>query len=214
MPARTLPLRLDPLPDEALGSWLETYAHRLQATLGDLAIALGLPTTDREHPSRMLAHAPDWTVSLHTSEAASIAAACGISPAALHSLTLTRFDGRAVHVDTERRRVRYRLWARTEGSRFCPSCLHESDGRWPLNWRLSWSFACPIHQCLLVDTCPRCDRPARTAGVALGFVPHPGHCARSIGGARGREAARCGADLTAAPALALSFARACDGPAT
>ena len=43
-------------------------------------------------------------------------------------------------------------------SRFCPACLAETGGRWQLWWRRRWAFACPIHQCLLADTCPCCDR--------------------------------------------------------
>ena len=30
----------------------------------------------------------------------------------------------------------------TSGSRYCPKCLAESGGRWQLQWRLAWTFAC------------------------------------------------------------------------
>jgi hypothetical protein len=203
---RTLPLRLDPLPDEALGSWLDACAHRLQATLGDLAIAIGLPTrkpTRTSRPPSQLPRTPDWTVSLHPDEAASIAAASGQPPAAVHHLTLTRFDGHAVHLDTERRRVRYPIWGRTKGSRYCPHCLRETGGRWQLAWRLSWAFACPAHHCLLVDACPRCNRPPRTVDIALRAIPQPGHCAVNTVSAKSGGTARCGADLADAPVLTL-----------
>ena len=39
---RTLPIRLDPLPGEALDSWLETLAFRMQRPVGDLLRSLGL----------------------------------------------------------------------------------------------------------------------------------------------------------------------------
>ena len=37
---RTLPIRVTPVPGEALDSWHEALAARLQATLADLAAAM------------------------------------------------------------------------------------------------------------------------------------------------------------------------------
>jgi hypothetical protein len=42
-PVRTFPIRLAPLPGEALDSWLEALAHRLDVRLGDVLDDLGLP---------------------------------------------------------------------------------------------------------------------------------------------------------------------------
>jgi hypothetical protein len=42
-PGRTLPLRVPPVPGEALDSWLEALARRRQVTVGTLAAALGWP---------------------------------------------------------------------------------------------------------------------------------------------------------------------------
>jgi len=42
-PARTLPLRVPPVPGEALDSWLEALARRSQVTVGTLTAALGWP---------------------------------------------------------------------------------------------------------------------------------------------------------------------------
>ena len=50
-PARTFPLRLAPLPGEALDSWLEALAYRLDVRLGDVLGDLGLAAANQErHP--------------------------------------------------------------------------------------------------------------------------------------------------------------------
>lgn len=46
-------------------------------------------------------------------------------------------------------------WMTISGSRACPRCLLVSDA-WPLWWRLGIAAVCPIHRCLLIDTCPAC----------------------------------------------------------
>jgi hypothetical protein len=206
---RTLPVRVPPRPGEALDSWLETLAHRLQAALGDVAAALGL-ATEREpgrcRPgSRGYLTAPDWAIALHGGEARSIAGACQIAPAAARELTLARYDGVALRLDPAFRKVdRNTLWGRASGSRFCPACLRENSGRWQLAWRLSWSFACLQHQCLLADHCPACGRLQRICPRPLTAVPRPGTCASAGQQAIGRAAPRCGADLTRAPVMALA----------
>jgi hypothetical protein len=69
-------------------------------------------------------------------------------------MTLTRFDGRALRIDQAKRQVsKHVLWGRPRGSRFCPECLADSGGRWPLTWRLGWSFACLIHSRLVKLGC-------------------------------------------------------------
>lgn len=42
----------------------------------------------------------------------------------------------------------------------CPYCL-EGEGHSKAIWDLSLACCCPIHRCLLLDTCPRCSRPIR-----------------------------------------------------
>ena len=156
--ARTFPIRLAPLPGEALDSWLEALAHRLNVCLGDVLGDLGLAAPSK-NGIRDHAVPTDWTIALRDEEAARIAHATGADPKQLHDMTLMRFDGRALRIDQDKRRVsRYRLWERPRGSRFCPECLAGSGGRWPLTWRLGWSFACLTHYRLLADRCPACDR--------------------------------------------------------
>ena len=70
-PTRTFPIRLAPLPGEALDSWLEALAHRLNVRLGDVLgdLGLGAPVKNgiRDH-----AVPTDWTIALRQEEAARI----------------------------------------------------------------------------------------------------------------------------------------------
>lgn len=68
--------------------------------------------------------------------------------------------------------------AAVAGSRFCPQCLIERDGRWLLRWQLSWVFACCRHQALLHDTCPACSRIPRKFATFAAHQGGPARCAR------------------------------------
>ena len=68
---------------------------------------------------------------------------------------------------------------RRHGSRYCPSCLAERDGRWLLSWRLGWTFACTTHGVLLCDTCPACGQAPRGRAGRAGLNP-PGTCPNTI----------------------------------
>jgi TniQ len=201
---RTFPIRLAPLPGEALDSWLEALAHRLNARLGDVLGDLELAARSKngigEHAVRT-----DWTIALRDEEAARIAHATGADPQQLHGMTLARFAGRALRIDQEKRRVsRHVLWGRPRGSRFCPECLAGSGGRWPLTWRLGWSFACLIHHRLLADRCPDCGRVQRERPFSRHSLPAPGCCGtRPSRRADPAIPAGCGQDLTRVETLSL-----------
>jgi hypothetical protein len=201
---RTFPIRLAPLPGEALDSWLEALAHRLTVRLGDVLGDLGLAAPSR-NGIREHAVPTDWTIALRDEEAVRIAHATGVDPQQLHDMTLTRFDGRALRIDQEKRRVsRHVLWGRPRGSRFCPECLAGSGGRWPLTWRLGWSFACLIHHRLLADRCPDCGRVQRERPFSRRSLPAPGCCGtRPSFRVDSAIPAGCGQDLTRAETLRL-----------
>ncbi len=197
---RTLPIRVAPVPGEALDSWQEALAARLQATPGDLAAAM-LPASARQ-PGKAR---PGSTIMLSDDEAAAIAAACQVSVPAIRDLTLARYDGIALQIDQQSGRVaRNVLWGRATGSRFCPACLARTAGRWQLSWRLGWSFACLTHRRLLADACPQCSRMQRRQPHPLQLVPRPGTCGNAASHATGASPPRCSADLTTAPSLALT----------
>ncbi|RKT84576.1 regulatory helix-turn-helix protein, lysR family [Saccharopolyspora antimicrobica] len=195
MTMRTLPLRVAPVPGEALDSWLAALAYRLHTPLGDLLPEIA-PVDGRE-PTKPHLHIPtEWTVLLRPAELAMLATVTGTDPAMLEAMTLAHYDGHAVIIDTATRRVqRWRLWGRKSGSRYCPDCLAETGGRWQLTWRLGWSFACTRHHRLLADTCPDCGRVPRRR--LLQDLTAPGHCVQPASSHEvGRNAARCGSDLT------------------
>jgi hypothetical protein len=157
---RTLPIRIQPLPGEALDSWLEALAFRMQMPVGDLLHSVGL--NHRNRPKEPGEPSADWMIQLKHEQAATIATLTGTTEEQVMSMTLATYDGKGLLIDRETGQVnRRRLWGRPAGSRYCPACLAETGGRWSLSWRLGWSFACLRHQCLLADACPGCGRMQR-----------------------------------------------------
>lgn len=191
---RTLPIRLPPVAGEALDSWLEAMAHRLDTHLEDLLLAVGLGERDAG-----IGGSGRSPITLRPGELAAVAAATGVPAAQVDAMTLARYDGTALRLDSRTNRVsRHHLWGRARGSRFCPDCLAESGGRWSLVWRLGWCFACLRHRRLLADACPQCGRAQRQRPHPVHVIPDPGHCAGPTAGGSGLAAQRCGADLALA----------------
>jgi len=165
-PRRTLPLRVPPVPGEALDSWLESLARRHQVTVGTLVTALGwhMPGS----PGGLVAGIPAQVLRRLEQQA-------GLPAGRLDDAVLDRYLPLAA--------------ARRRGSRYCPSCLAERDGRWLLAWRLGWTFACTTHGVLLCDTCPSCGQAPRGRAGRAGLNP-PGTCANTI-----KRHEYCGAEL-------------------
>ena len=203
---RTLPIRVAPLPGEALDSWLEALAHRMRTPMRCLLPALGLARL--QPPGTAKSPPPNWTICLRPQEMMQIAAVAGVDTETLHAMTLQRWDGRAVVIDHEKRVfIPNTLWAR-RGSRYCPACLAETGGRWQIAWRLGWSFACVRHRMLLADTCPGCGRIPRLKVPSLVTVPTPSAYELPRLGAPARlTTPRCGHPLTDAQPLSLAEAQ-------
>ncbi|TDT97270.1 TniQ protein [Streptomyces sp. 846.5] len=193
-----IPIWLPPVPGEALDSWLEAYARRLRITSHALTGFVGLPGS---RPGTM-------THRLTDQERDTLQRATGLSQTTLVSMTLEPFNGLTVAFDKNRpgslRRPPH--W-RTFGAhpRFCPRCLHEADGRWPLAWRQPWTFACPRHQCMLLERCPACHQPARASGTRFGGLTVPAACTRGKHHHHGKHRDRiaCGYALDQASAAPL-----------
>ena len=158
MGPRTLPIRVAPVPGEALDSWPGALAQRLDTSWGDLLAAI-LPPTNRASVQYA-----NLTAYLHTAELSAISAATGIWPATVEGLTLSRYEGHSVTVDRSARRLHSLPWPPIR-SRFCPMCLLRSDGRWQLAWRLPWAFVCQEHSRASSRT------PARPVGNSNAWVP-------------------------------------------
>jgi hypothetical protein len=208
---RALPIRVEPQPDEAVDSWFDALAHRLQVAVTDLLPAIGLSRSTRRYANRARDIPADWTILLREAEADALAHASGVPADAIHAMTLMRYDRRAVLIDHATRRVNIRiLWGRGVGSRYCPDCLTESGGRWQVRWRLNWSFACLVHRRLLADYCPHCRGDQRTRSSGRHEPPRPGFCAHPVDPQhhqplRGRSGAhvRCHGNLGQAETLVL-----------
>lgn len=183
---RTLPIKVAPLPGEALDSWLEATAHRYRCSWSDLLNAVGLSVDGKRR------HRTPWLFVLTATELDTLAFATGVAGTDLQSMTLARF-AHALDFDVHcARDIRTGLPTMSR-SRYCPRCLAVTGGRWQSSWRLGWSFVCLEHRCLLVDVCPSCGQPERCELHPASLIPDPGKCANhSAPGLRDR----CGADLT------------------
>ncbi len=171
-----LPLRMPVLPGEGLDSWLEALGRRNGLTFSAFLRVLGLP---RNYLTR----------SLVSDLPAPLLRELEIRT----GLPAGRLDSAVIDSDFPFGPRRQRR------CRFCPQCLAEREGRWPLKWWLPWTFACTTHQALLHDTCPGCGEGAR--------VRLPGHTLRFPAGTctlGSRIASVCGADLTSAEPLPLA----------
>ncbi|QIV81750.1 TniQ family protein [Mycolicibacterium frederiksbergense] len=182
-PLRTLPLRTMPVPGEALDSWLQALAHHSDATWGDIGTATGY-LAGRATGARQ----PITTIT--AAQMTALAYTTGITPQTLWAMT----PASQLPVPYAMAAIRTLLMP---GSRFCPRCLRDNGGLWPLWWRLRWAFACPTHHCLLTDCCPSCRRRQRIEAPPMNLVPQPGRCDRpALGGRRRSTPPRCGALLS------------------
>lgn len=190
---RTLPIKVPPLPGEALDSWLEAIACRYDARWGDLLAALSI----QPRPAR----STGFLHSLDDDEIAAISYATGVAPENVQAMLLTHYDGRAVSINPTAGRISGAFpWGKTGGSRFCPHCLAETGGRWRLAWRLGWTFACLQHHCLLADRCPRCHHAQRHYIHCSISIPSPGLCTHPLAGT-GKAVHRCHAPLARTPVV-------------
>ncbi|GFG53460.1 hypothetical protein CQY20_32275 [Mycolicibacterium agri] len=194
---RTLPIRVPPIDGEALDSWLEAIAARTHSAFGDLLSAMALNRNDAISSGA-------WIVRLEPEETAVINEATGASKARLETMVLAHYSDRALRINPNTGTIsRAFPWGRAVGSRFCPACLEQTGGRWQLAWRLGWTFACTIHNCLLADACPQCGAVQRRRTHVGDIIPEPGRCAHAATDATGRAPARCHTDLTNAPVAAF-----------
>lgn len=164
---RTLPLRVQPLPGEALDSWLEALAHRYGVPFGDVLYQCGIAS----------AGPGAWMRLLDPGTLARIAHVADLSADDVDAMALPRDHGTLTRVNRcLARMLPSGPWDWRANSRYCPYCLDSTGGRWKLAWRLNWTFACLTHHCLLVDTCPECLCEQRRNPSPMTHVPCPGQC--------------------------------------
>jgi len=200
-----IPIRLAPLPGEALDSWLEAYAHLLHVTVRDIFAFAGVDW-DRVNGDQRTSK--PWLHLLDEPDLIALSAATRVPAATLAGMTLARYQGTGLAEVTAPPGMRRtpRWWRQLSGSRYCPRCLDANGDRWMLAWRIPWAFACTGCQVLLADTCPDCGR--RHQRTRTGQPRQPGRC--DLTGLplppwrppRGGTAS-CTTDPVGAPAVAL-----------
>jgi len=200
-----IPVRLPPLPGEALDSWLEAYAHVLHVTVRDIFDFAGMDW-DRVNGDQRTGK--PWLCRLDEPDLAALSIAAGVPPETLAGMTLDLYQGTGLAEVTAPPGMRRtpRWWRQLSGSRYCPRCLAANGGRWMLAWRIPWAFACIRCQVLLTDTCPDCGHRHRR--TRTGRPREPGRC--DLTGLplppwhppRGATAA-CTSDPAGTPAVAL-----------
>lgn len=195
MEQRTLPIRIRPVEGESLVSWLDRYCLALSTTRKELYASVGLRL-----PSAAGQETADYSLRISDVEAALLASATGVTTQDIHRLTLAKYEGKGVIYRKSRQGVDIHfLWARGTGTRYCPACLAEDAGAWQLAWRLTWSFVCTRHDCLLLDCCDRCGRVPRV-GRGISDPPLPTFCDSAFTGPYG-SVWTCQRDLAHVPVL-------------
>lgn len=154
---RTLPVRVAPIPGEALESWLAALATRMNATWGevlDTVLPVDANGVARGYGGSVL------TTAVNDAERESISAATGISGADIDDMTLAgHYGSPLITVDDRTGRART-PWGLVYRQRFCPLAIAMKafPGRRKLGWFLPWITTCIEHRCFLADTCPRCTQ--------------------------------------------------------
>jgi hypothetical protein len=168
-----IPVRLPPLPGEALDSWLEAYAHLLHATVRDIFTFAGIEW-GRVNGSH--GQAKPWLCHLDEPDLLALSAVTVVPPGTLAGMTLARYQGTGLAEATAPPGMRRtpRWWRQLTGSRYCPRCLAANGGRWMLAWRIPWAFACTRCRVLLADACPGCGQ--RHQHTRTGRPRQPGPC--------------------------------------
>jgi hypothetical protein len=191
---RTLPIRVEPIPGEALDSWLAALATRMRCSWGEILDSV-LPSPNRD--AFASAHGA-LTAELTHLERCAIATATDTTPAELDAMTLAgTYGGHIVTLHPVTRCART-PWGPVRRQRFCPLCVTSKPGRYQLEWRLPWITVCRRHQCLLVDECPKCGQFQWVSPYWFDRTMHPipDRCRRPIPGIG--EGTRCAALLAEA----------------
>ncbi|MFF3400383.1 TniQ family protein [Streptomyces sp. NPDC002659] len=159
-PIRRLPVVPMPTEGEAFASWVDRTAIKLDVSPGAAARALGLEYRGNA------AWPLFFGITLTPASLTGLQRATRLPAAVLQKMQLDRYDGTALNLpeldpanEATTHSALLQQWLLIGGSRACPHCLSQ-NAAWPLWWRLGIAAVCPIHRCLLVDTCPAC-------GVAL-----------------------------------------------
>ncbi|MBC7678199.1 MAG: TniQ family protein, partial [Pseudorhodobacter sp.] len=195
--ARSLPIRIEPLEDEAFDGYLEYVADKLCTDPRDLLSQFHLPERD-ETPYRLVR-------SFSTPDTEMICRTLNLEPSEVLSMTLARWRQLGLTPPrTERRGNFAGAWPRGAGARYCPLCLRERNYRVRLTDRLQHVYVCPVHHVWLETICPICQRPPRSRAR---FYPHAPPAKAATLSCRVGCAASVLAEVTPKPVLAGPYVK-------
>jgi hypothetical protein len=171
-------VRVDPIPGEALESWLAALATRMNSTWGEV-LDVVLPVGDNGiasgHRGAVL------TTGVSGAERESISAATGVGGCEIDQMTLAgHYGSPLIAIDCRTGRART-PWGLVYRQRFCPSCMRAFPGRRKLEWYLPWISTCTEHRCFLADACPRCAQVQNVSDwFSRRLYTHPDRCRRLV----------------------------------
>jgi hypothetical protein len=191
MTIQRLPIRIAPIDDEPIDSWVEAYATRLRAEVGEMWTVL-FPTIVRQ---QSIAHLYKRIGSREVDHLVRVTAI----PSDVIMWTVPALTGHLSAASGADSHVSVGAWLRH--SKFCPTCLAERNGRWRTSWRHSLVVACHLHDSMLIEGCSACGQPPRQRFTHRN-VPKPGLCGErdphcDVRG--GPRVPTCGADLRLEP---------------
>lgn len=202
----TLPLRLEPAPDESWPSYLTRRAEQHHCTVAVLADHIGLRSGGR-WPGH-------YGVRIDSDAVDRVSGPLGLGEGAVRRMQLDSYDQLAFDLTglmvpgtiASIRAVAARNWVHLAGSNFCPQCLQD-QGVWRLRWRLPWATTCPTHKVFLVSRCTACGQVPQIGNKLRGSAP-----ARADAIPNGRlctypfSTGVCGNDLSQMPTVAAPSA--------
>lgn len=174
-----LPLYVEPLPDEALLSWLLRLAMRLRVSMHTLAY-YSFGADDRSGLTR-------WWLRPHPWVLARIGERTGVAVERLRKMTLggyqpvyrddeasARFCGRRYDgLAPDRRLFRFAV---------CGVCIEEDDQPYlRREWMIGWAAVCPRHNTQLIDRCELCGAGLRLGRWTTTTAFEPRRCIRCRG---------------------------------
>ncbi|CAI9121786.1 TniQ family protein [Brytella acorum] len=182
-----LPGTTNPLPDEALASWLLRYAEPFMVTPENLLTQgrdIELETGD------------DWSRRPHPALIERIAQATGIDPMVVANLTLWSGDQSVDDLRDRFSALRFRATStvsrRKRRIAVCPHCLAEDTTPYVRReWIVGWATVCQNHAAVLIGNCPECGYRLRMPALSSrdDFAPDRcPRCAFRLGAASPREA--------------------------
>lgn len=171
-----LPLYVEPLPDEALLSWLLRLATRLRVSMHALS-HYSFGVDDRRGHSRWWLRPHPWILT-RISERTGVAvgrlremALTGYQPVYRDDEASGRFCGRRYEVHPpDRRLFRFAV---------CGACIEEDERPYlRSSWLLGWTAVCAKHNVQLVERCERCSAGLRIGPWTTAMAFAPERCCR------------------------------------